>query len=545
MGIMMGSISRIFGALVVAILLAFQPSAAHAAPVISKITSTTEGYVIDGRGFGPSARGLIIFEGRRTIDRRKIKSVTDRRITVLSKPRGRTAIRVTVGRSSSKIVTFSYRAPPRRATRTTTRRAAPGTLSRRPSTTSRAPSRTTRPPSRTTRRQAPGTLTKLPSAMTTRELETYVRQLKAGGKSPNAAARLLKNGRVLGSKAFDVIMRIYNQPVEFMMKLMKSVGYGFRSFVGNLRKHTVQRGLDWLLRSLRSAGYTPEETTFSLKTVLKFGQFALLTSWKVIGEKADRYMPPVVRHYGTKAGEMIDWMKSNSFALKDIWLRIKQLYRPTGKRMVELLADKGFSALQIAKAAKDAVGATVGTAAKWLRARFTASQTGQAIVQAFNVGGEAATKALVFAGYTAKQAASWAWGKFTPGVNKIIKWLKAAGVSSKNIVSAIKDFSGVTGKKVVSGLKAAGYSATTAARAVKDRLNASANNTAKWLVQAGFPVNSVASALKSVFNASANTVIRALSYANVTFTKIVTAVVNAFNMSAAAATALITSLGVR
>lgn len=530
MGITMGSISRILSALVVAIMLMVPASAAYAAPTISKITSTLTGYVIDGRGFGRSAKRVRIFEGKQPVSSRKVKSVTDRRITILSKPRGRTSIRVTVGRTSSKPKVFSYRTPRARSTKTT-RRAVTGTITRAPSTS--------------TRRHAPGTLTKIPSSMSTRELETYVRQLKAEGKSPNAAARLLKKGRVLGSKAFDAIMRIYNQPVEFMMKLMKSVGYGFRSFVGNLRKHTVQRGLDWLLRSLRSAGYTPEETTFSLKTVLKFGQFALLTSWHVIGEKADRYMPPVVRHFGTKAGALIDWMKSKSFTLKDIWLRIKQLYRPTGRRMVEWLADKGFSAIQIAKAAKDAVGATVGNTAKWLKARFTASQTGQAIVQAFNVGGKAATKALVFAGYTAKQAATWAWGKFTPGVNKIIKWLKVAGVSSKNIVSAIKDFSGVTGKKIVAGLKAAGYSATTAARAVKDRLNASAKKTAKWLVQAGFPVNSVASAIKSAFNASASAVIRALSYANVTFSKIVTAIVNAFNMSAAGATALITSLGVR
>ncbi len=159
--------------------------------------------------------------------------------------------------------------------------------------------------------------------------------------------------------------------------------------------------------------------------------------------------------------------------------------------------------------------------------------------------GRNAKSVRIFEGYTAKQAATWAWSKFSPGVNKIIKWLRAAGVSSKNIVSAIKDFSGVTGKKIVAGLKAAGYSATSTARAVKDRLNASANNTAKWLVQAGFPVNSVASAVKSVFNASANTAIRALAFANVTFTKIVTAVVSAFNMTTAAATSLIVSLGVR
>ncbi|MBT5192213.1 MAG: hypothetical protein HOM07_07675 [Rhodospirillaceae bacterium] len=530
MGITMGSISRIFGTLVVAIMLMVPASATYAAPTITKITSTLTGYVIEGRGFGRSAKRVRIFEGKQPVSSRKVKSVTDRRITILSKPRGRTSIRVTVGRTSSNPKSFSYRTPRARTTKTT-RRAKTGTITRAPSTT--------------TRRRAAGTLTKIPSSMTDRELEAHVRKLKSEGKSPNAAARALKNARVVGDKAYRAIMKIYNKPVEFMISLMRSVRYGFRSFAGNLRKHTVQRGLDWLLGALKKAGYTPSETTFTLKTVLKFGQWALLTSWHRIGEKADRYMPAVVRHFGTKAGALIDWMKSQNFTLKDIWLRIKQVYRPSGKRMVEWLDDQGFSAIQIAKAAKDAVGAGARDAAKWLKARFTASETGQALVRAFNVGGEAATKALVYAGYTAKQAISWAWGKFSPGVNKAIKWLKAAGVSSKNIVSAIKDFSGVTGKKIVSGLKAAGYSATTTARAVKDRLNASANKTAKWLVQAGFPVNSVASGIKSAFNASASAVIRALAFANVAFTKIVTAIVNAFNMSAASATALITSLGVR
>lgn len=531
MGIMVALISRTFGAFLVALLLMAPGTTAHAAPVISKITSTAEGYVIDGRGFGRSTRGLMIFEGKKPISGRKIKSVTDRRITVLSKPRGRTGIRVTVGRSSSRFFTFSYRAPPRRATTTTTRRAKPGTIGRSPTTA--------------TRRQAPGTLTKLPSTMNDRELKAYVSKLKAEGKSVSAVARLLKNARVTGDRAFEAIKTIYNQPVEFMMRLMKSVGYGFRSFASNLRQRTAQRGLEWLLRSLKNAGYTPNDTTFTLKTVFKFGQWALLNTWHRVGEKANRYMPTVVRHFGTKAGALIGWMKTKGFALKDIWLRIKQVFAPTSKRMVEWLADKGYTAIQIAKAAKDAIGANVNNTASWLKGKFTASQTGQAIVQVFNVTGETAVKALVLAGYTAKQAATWAWGKFSPGVNKIIKWLKAAGVSSKNIVLAIKNFSGVTGKRMVAGLKAANVSASTTARAVKNGMSASARNTTKWLIQAGFPVNSVASAIKSVFNASAQTVIRALSFANVTFSRIITAIVHTFNMSAAGATALITSLGVR
>jgi hypothetical protein len=519
-----------FWAVLAIALVAFPPSGANAAPVITKITSTPTGYVIDGRGFGRSTRGVMIFEGRQPVTGRKIKSVTDRRITVLSKPRGRTGIRVTVGRSSSKIFTFSYHAPTGRTT-TTTRRASPGSVTRAPATT--------------TRRQAPGRLTKLPSAMSDQELKTYVSQLKAEGKSPDAVARILKSARVAGGKAFEAIRTIYNRPYEFMIRLMKSVGYGFRSFANNLRQQTVQRGLEWLLRTLKSAGYTPSDTTFTLKTVLNFGQWALLTTWKRIGEKADRYMPPVVRHFGTKAGAMIDWMKSKGFALKDMWLRIKQLYGPTGQRMVEWFADKGYTAVQIAKAAKDAAGARIGDVAKWLKSKFPITQVGQAIVQVFSVTGEAATKAMVFAGYTAKQTATWAWGKFTPGATKMIKWLRAAGISSKNVVIAVKNLSGVTGRKIIAGLKAANVGATTAARAVKDGMNASAKNTAKWLIQAGFPVNSVASAIKSAFNASAQTVIRALSFANVTFSKIVTAIVSAFNYNAAQATALITSLGVR
>lgn len=337
----------------------------------------------------------------------------------------------------------------------------------------------------TVRRKPTGGVSKLPAAMTESELEAFVNRLKSEGKSVKAVALLLKKARVTGDKAYRVIRKIYNKPHEFMLSLMRSVRYGFASFARNLRNHVRKAGVEWLLRNLKNAGYTPDETVFTLKSLFGFGKFLLLTTWHRIGERADRYIKPVVQRFGMTARELVGWMKS-----------------------------KGF----------------------------TAAQAGQAVVQAFNAGGEAVLGALIRAHYGVREAAAWVRSKFSPSVNRMIAWLRKAGVKAVDLVGAVRHFSGYTGRRIVAGMKRAGYSAADTTRAIRQKLNASVHQAAAWLISAGFHPTSVAKALKTVFKASAATVVRALAQANVALASIVNAIVGAFNMTAAAATQLATSL---
>jgi hypothetical protein len=337
----------------------------------------------------------------------------------------------------------------------------------------------------TVRRKPAGGVSKQPAAMTQRELEAFVSRLKAEGKSAKAVALLLKRARVTGDKAYRVIRKIYNKPHEFMLSLMRSVRYGFASFARNLTNHVRKAGVEWLLRNLKSAGYTPDETVFTLKSLFGFGKFLLLTTWHRIGERADRYIKPVVQRFGMTARELVGWMKS-----------------------------KGF----------------------------TAAQAGQAVVQAFNAGGEAVLGALIRAHYGVGEAAAWVRSKFSPSVDRMIAWLRKAGVKAVDLVGAVGHFSGYTGRRIVAGMKRAGYTAADTTRAIRLKLNASVHQAAAWLISAGFHPTSVAKALKTEFKARAATVVRALAQANVALASIVNAIVGAFNMTAAAATQLATSL---
>jgi hypothetical protein len=84
--------------------------APRSAPVINEISQTERGYIISGQHFGTNRRALVVIEENRPVSAKLIRSVSDTKIEVLSKPAGKVSISVRIGRAQSRPVAFAFRA---------------------------------------------------------------------------------------------------------------------------------------------------------------------------------------------------------------------------------------------------------------------------------------------------------------------------------------------------------------------------------------------------------------------------------------------------
>ncbi len=72
-----------------------------AAPKITSIISTSEGYKIKGSGFGTDTSNFIVYEGKKTVSKSSVKNLRDTSVDVRSKPSKSVGIRVSINGSSS------------------------------------------------------------------------------------------------------------------------------------------------------------------------------------------------------------------------------------------------------------------------------------------------------------------------------------------------------------------------------------------------------------------------------------------------------------
>lgn len=507
-------------------------------PKLDKAQLTSGGLLILGRGFGKDRRRVRVLIDRKAVSAKAIVRVADRTIQLRGRYRAGATIQILIGNSRSGVVRVA-----RAASSGSRQTAAPRSPTNRATTNRNANTRATTTRNRTA--AASRSVSKPLSTMSERELTVWAQAQKAAGKTAQQVLRLMKQGRVVGSRAFTVVKKIFNRPDEFMINLMKSVGYGFRSFADNFRSH-VSRGLtEWLLKALIDAGYDTRELTFDFKGVFKLGLWTMAIAYRNIGLKVDRYMPSIIKEYGMKGLDVVRGMAQRGFSPADIWRAVKAGVRAPTQRIVGWMADAGLSATQIAIAAKNAGRATAAQVVSALRAKFPIDATASAVVQTFSLTGETATKALIGGGYGVAATAQWVWNRFSPGLASMIRWLKRTGVSAANAVSAGKSLPGATGQQLMNAMKSAGYPLSSSVSAMKSRMNASLNQAVKWAVGAGFPLPSIASAVKSAYNKGAADVARAFAAANVRVDKIVDAIARAFSMTLASAGQLVASLGIR
>jgi hypothetical protein len=82
-----------------------------AAPTLTKVEPTTDGYALVGSGFGADPGLVRVFEDKRAVPASAIVSVRNDRITVRSRPTGPVSVRVVVGGRSSAALAYTRPGP--------------------------------------------------------------------------------------------------------------------------------------------------------------------------------------------------------------------------------------------------------------------------------------------------------------------------------------------------------------------------------------------------------------------------------------------------
>jgi hypothetical protein len=497
-----------------------------------------------GRGFGRDKSKVVVIVDRKRQPTRVIRSIRDDMILLSGTYRiGQTVHVGRAGRISRAVTSIAARST--------------SNLTRNQSVI-RSPS---------------STLDKLPSAMNEKELETFVRARKAEGKTPNQIARLLKQGRVLGDKAYRAIKKVFSKPDEFMMSLMHAVGYGLSSFAENFRNHVARGLVAWVFGNLRKAGFNTDEINFSAKSIWRLSADVTLTTWKRVGEKADIYLPSLVRTFKITGSVAASMLKRTGHTAVETVSALLASFGGKGEKVVRWMLAKGFSLNDVARGLMAKTHNNAETAALWLlkakqkladvirlpamagqvkqitkaarRGRIEAIDIVRVLVGKGGITIKEIAGYLKIGGYNGVEAASALARAHNASMLAVIRNMKGGGYSSSQISGGIKAQFRPSGGSFTKAMRSAGYSATVIARQLKQRFNASAANTAKWLRTAGFSVNNVALALKSAYRATMAQVATALGKAGFTVNKIVDGLVKTFRVTAAQAGQVVALVGLK
>lgn len=435
-------------------------------PVITRIVRTTNGYAIEGRGFGTDPHRIAVFVNRDRAIGRDILKVTDRRIELRGRPAPGTPIVVQVGRERTAATRFPSGSS-KISTRTMVTRASVGSI----------------PAVQTAQRSDPGKLT----LSKEQQVRARAAALKREGKSADQAAQILKDqlkatpaealraldrARYPLDKALAAMRHIYKKGPQFIIDLAKAVGIGGRRFIDGFIGAFRERTAEWLFRTLEDAGYDTKDISFSAKSILKLTLWAMGTTYQKLGYKAEKAGDLLYQIYGVAKHRVVDALRRAGYPIAQVGLWAQAKWNMTRAALLKLLDQGGYSF--------DAI-------ADFARSTWNLTASGMA-------------KLLDSAGFAIDKVANWLGSRFNLTRAKIVEAFHGAQIPVRKAADWLYSQGGTTKSAVVGLLRQGKYSAGNATDWLRQRFNETAGNTIRHLFEGGFNFNQVRDAVAGAFN---------------------------------------------
>jgi hypothetical protein len=251
------------------------------------------------------------------------------------------------------------------------------------------------------------------------------------------------DGEATFNAVYEIGVRILEDPADFALGValaaMKGAGYTFDSFKGALIGWTNENLID----ALGISGFTIAElSSFMIDTLgLTAGRIAEIAS-----------------RWGVSVQDFADAMAAAGQQVADFADAMMDAYDLTEAAVVAALQKAGF---------------TAGVVGDWVFAKLDV---------ATGLGLELGAQLLTGAGYAFEEVAGWVWDQAgeVPAAAKVLRF---AGYSAKQVASFLVNTAGRSTRAVFDALQKAGYGAGEAARAIYDEGGASIVAIGGWLAE--------------------------------------------------------------